>query len=327
MIKKETVLILGAGASAPYEFPSGQRLKDLVCHGADADVQHTGIDMHDYGRFKSALRLSGCSSVDTFLESRPEYIDFGKAAIATVLSPMEKTGNLFGKWDTIRLKPNISQDYRHNWPWYDFLLGVLCDGVPFSAIGDNKLSVITFNYDRSFEHFLFTALKNRYGKPDNECAKVLSRIPVVHVYGSLGKLEWQDGAKETNTVPYDSGSEPRYTKMAADSIQILHEGSENTSEFIMARELLNSAEQVLFLGFAYHPMNVARLGIGPQLRLPTLSRGTALGLSKERREHFDSLTQSKRPSGRPPGEQLVVGGSILIDTDAYTLLYNHVTFG
>ncbi len=321
MITKPTVLILGAGASAPYGFPSGQTLKDLVCHGHDSTIQETGIDLKEYDRFKSALGRSGCSSVDTFLESRPEYVDLGKTAIANVLLPMEQTSKLFDEWASIRLQPDASKRHQGNWSWYDFLLGVLCDGVPFDEIGNNRLSVITFNYDRSFEHFLFTALQNRYGKPDNECAKVLGRIPVVHVYGSLGRLEWQEGANETNTVPYNSRGKTQYTQVAAKNITILHEGTEKTPEFTTARQLLDSAAQVFFLGFGYHPVNLQRLGIHVNGNpLPNETKGTTLRLSKERRDRFDELTRKTRGGGHRGGI------SVLADCDAYTLLSEHVTF-
>ncbi len=329
MVNKETVLVLGAGASAPYGFPSGQRLADLICAAPRTTMDGTGISMQDYQLFKELLLRSGCSSVDAFLESRPEYLNIGKAAIGAILLPMEKTSNLFDKWAAIRLQPDISEEYRRNWPWYDLLLGILCNGVPFDEVGNNRLSVITFNYDRSLEHYLFTALKNRYGRPDDECAKVLGRIPILHVHGSLGKLQWQERANQTddNVVPYDSGGAVTYIQQATKTIVILHEGTDSTPEFIHARELLRSAEQVFFLGFGYHRVNLARLGIGPTLRLPADSRGTALGLSRETREHFNVLTQSKRDPRHPPGQDNLSGGHILEDTDAYSLLHNHATFG
>lgn len=222
---------------------------------------------------------------------------------------MERTSELFEKWDTIRLKPDVAQDYLRNWPWYDFLLGVLCDGVPFTAIGDSKLSIITFNYDRSLEHYLFTAVKNRYGKSDQECAEVIGRIPIVHVYGSLGKLTWQEGRNETNTVPYDSKGEATYIQVAAKVIEILHEGSESTQAFIRAHELLRSVQRVYILGFGYHPVNMKRLGISEASRLPQRSRSTALGLSAEKQQR---------------NRDLITMGDFFVDADVNSFLHDHV---
>ena len=36
--------------------------------------------------------------------------------------------------------------------------------TPFEDFEKNLVSVITFNYDRSLEQFLFISLKSRYGK-------------------------------------------------------------------------------------------------------------------------------------------------------------------
>lgn len=311
MVSLRTVLILGAGASVPYGFPSAQKLKDLICHDLPSKLANTGIDAAKFALFKSSLRRSGCLSVDSFLESRPEYAEVGKAAIAATLLPMEQTGELFDKWDTVRLKPSISQDYLRNWPWYDFLLGVLCDGVKFSAVGDNKLSVITFNYDRSLEHYLFTAVKNRYGESDHECAEAISRIPIVHVYGSLGRLEWQEGSDEANTVPYDSKGEAKHILTAARSIEILREGNEGTPAFVLARQLIKSAQRVYVLGFGYHPVNMERLGISVGSRLPLSSQSTALGLSAEKKRRNGGLVDRK---------------DFFVDADTYTLLHDHVVF-
>jgi hypothetical protein len=44
--------------------------------------------------------------------------------------------------------------------WYEKLFQLMADGGDF---GNNQLSVVTFNYDRSFEAFIFTALQNLYG--------------------------------------------------------------------------------------------------------------------------------------------------------------------
>jgi len=278
--------------------------------------------MHEYHRFTSALKHSGCASVDSFLEfCSDEWMDLGKVAIAAKLLPKERTSQLFDEWRGIRREPERAEAYEHNWPWYDLLIGVLCDGVRFDAVRDNSLSIITFNYDRSLEHFMFTALKNRYGKSDAECAKVLDCIRVRHVYGSLGKLEWQKGADETNTVPYDSPGETGHIQRAAKSITILHESIEDSPEFIAARELLESAEQVFFLGFGFHPVNLKRLGIHRgSILLPRETAGTAIDLVNDRRDYFDKITQPIRGGGHRNGT------SVLVDCDVYTLLHDYATF-
>ena len=151
MIAKPTVLILGAGASADYGFPTGRQLLLKICEEARPDAS-----LYDFlcnwmavprpliEQFAYALQNSAAPSVDLFLENRKDFEEIGKLAIAATLIPYE--------------------DYKAFLPtnkprWYETLFHLMVEGGRFE---DNKLSVITFNYDRSLEAFLFLALQNLY---------------------------------------------------------------------------------------------------------------------------------------------------------------------
>jgi len=55
----------------------------------------------------------------------------------------------------------------------------------FEEFGENSLSIITFNYDRSLEHFLSVALRNTYNKEAAEVESVLrEQIPIVAAIGN-----------------------------------------------------------------------------------------------------------------------------------------------
>lgn len=178
MIQKRTVLILGAGASAPYGFPLGQGLLNDICNTLfnKEDMKklfwEMGFDEEIRNEFIQALRFSGRTSVDAFLEHRKEFLDVGKAAIAAALIPFERHESLF------------PEDLK----WYQYLFMKL--NTSFEEFDLNLISIITFNYDRLIEHYLFTALKNSYGQSDERCAEKLSNIPIIHLYGRLGYLPW-----------------------------------------------------------------------------------------------------------------------------------------
>jgi len=61
--------------------------------------------------------------------------------------------------------------------WLDYLRNEL--DATFDDFGKNKLSIITFNYDRTVEQYLFTVLKNTYGRSDGECVEQLNKIVMV----------------------------------------------------------------------------------------------------------------------------------------------------
>jgi hypothetical protein len=99
---KRSVFVLGAGSSAVYQFPVGETLCRLVCDTLGSNDQY-GIDLRqwttfsdkDISRFCTQLRMSGQSSVDAFLEHRPEFLDLGKAAMAIILVGHEAPDRLW----------------------------------------------------------------------------------------------------------------------------------------------------------------------------------------------------------------------------------------
>ena len=173
MIKKPTVFILGAGASNPYGFPTGLGLSQSIIanlrplspnesRGKDdwvpfleKNFEITTEVMHSFAQELHYSRIS----VDAFLEHRPEYLQIGKLSIAMCLMAHEYEEKLF----------NAQRN------WFDYLRLKL--NAPFEEFGDNQLSIITFNYDRSIEQYLFMVLKHTYGKTTEQCAEQININP------------------------------------------------------------------------------------------------------------------------------------------------------
>ena len=253
MIQTPTVLVLGAGASMPYGFPSGHQLKKKIektpsyvyllpraaKNALEAQMWNRKCDL-----FRQALRLSPQPSVDAFLEHRRDHLDLGKRLMAHVLISLENPNSLY-------------PDDPH---WYQYLWQQM--GTSFDKFHKNKLSVITFNYDRSLEHFLFTALVKSYRLSKEDAAEQLKDIPITHVYGQLGLLEWQANKdEEANVIPYGGKPTAEVPLPAARGIQILAEGEEESEQFRKAHELLIQADRIYFLGFGYNDTNMKRLNL------------------------------------------------------------------
>lgn len=267
MITTPTVLVLGAGASCPYGFPIAGELKALICEAFSHPTakacqflgENTEHSADKFFEFRDAFLKSGQSSVDAFLEHRPDLLDVGKLAIAYCLVPFEDEAKLY--------QPDESRGGN----WYGYLWEKL--NSRFEEIGENKLSVITFNYDRSLEHFLLNAFHYSHNREFDECAQTLAKIPIIHVYGQL------------STCSYSSYPLQRYNQYrpepdrlinvgAARGITLLHE----EAEVAAVRDVLRHAKRICFLGFGYHALNVARLNIGGSLDLSTTIMGTMCGL-------------------------------------------------
>lgn len=173
------------------------RLLDIAGEKKDHE-QPYGVE--DFENFARDLWNSRLPSIDDFLFHRPEYSLIGKICILFVLSDYEdaKRFQPFSQIQGGTFVPGHQPPCEWKYPscgWYEYLFHCLREGTSgdFEKIKQNKLSIITFNYDRSLEHFLFTALQAIYGIQLNEgdIAEFFKRIPVKHVYGELGILSWK----------------------------------------------------------------------------------------------------------------------------------------
>ncbi len=249
MIAANTVLILGAGASKPYGFPTGRELLDIICKAMDevagSSVQtllDTGrVDSDHISRFREHLFKSSKQSVDAFVERQPDFLEIGKLTIAQALLPLERHVQLI---DICRRTDS----------WYQLLYNKMDSG--FDEFGENRLSILTFNYDRSLEEYLFTALKYSYNRDDKATKKVLRRIPIVHLYG---QLSIHPAMSDDPSLTRAYGSNPNNFVQAAEGIKIISDVDPDDDDFKLAHDLLSKAERVCFLGFGYDEMNITRL--------------------------------------------------------------------
>lgn len=255
MIEKKSVLILGAGASKPYGFPLGSELRDAVI-GQAKEIRRVkseldlGFESSDYQSFSKNLSHSGYSSVDAFLEENTEWDWVGKPAIALQLlaSELHCEHKLF--------PPHQPSDH-----WYEKLWQHL-KAPSWASFKKNKLSIITFNYDRSLEHYLTTVLCRNYGISCEVAFRGLKNLPFIHVHGDLGPYLTRKQEPDFGQLLEQS----RYDR-AKRGIRIVHEDRGNTGVFKRARTVISQAEKVFFVGFGYHPQNMAKLGFREQKSL------------------------------------------------------------
>jgi hypothetical protein len=295
MFTEKTVLVLGAGASAPYDFPSGEGLVTAIIKGIGNreglfKCVHESFHKQPADEFADRLLYSGATSVDAFLEKdeNAKFRDVGKSSIAAALLPKEDASSLFG-------------EYGRN--WYRQLLALLLEECPFSNVGTNNLSVVTFNYDRSLEYYLVTALHKHYGRPIAECYAALRPIKIIHVYGKLGRLRWEEqderATGEPVPAPVDYGEQAtqgtEYDRLFAQrdllsrvsrNIQIISESVDETDRLKEAVGLLRESARVFMLGFGVHPTNLRRLKLETLIKAQVI-RCTTHNLPAHRRRLLD----------------------------------------
>jgi hypothetical protein len=267
VITQPTVLVLGAGTSIPYGYPSGIGLVKDIFANITSNVWrevylNCGVDHKEMDALKLELYLSQRPSIDAFLEHRNEFLKAGKTAIALSLLSREV--------------PDIFNGFEiREQGIYHYLYNSL--SASWEEFKENKLSIVTFNYDRSLEFFLFSALKHSYNKSDTEIADAMQNIPIIHVHGSLGPLPWQ----ESGGIPYYplfGKNDDRFqivsrVKLAVDNIVIVSEAKPKSREFVSAAKCISEAARVYFLGFGYYRVNLERLGLsGLNFFDPSLER-------------------------------------------------------
>ncbi|MFO8007761.1 MAG: hypothetical protein R6V05_08505 [Candidatus Brocadiia bacterium] len=294
MIEEPTVFVLGAGASAVYGFPTGGKLRDEIVQGllsgrdlrgarvADLSrvLQELGHSKEQIGRFAERPRLSAHPSVDVFLEHNPDCLPLGKRAIAITLMRYEQESQLF----------------RNGLHWYRYVRGRL--GATGEEVAQSNVVFVTFNYDRSLEHFLFQAIRHaEQDMTDDKARAVLQEVPVLHVYGQLAKLPWQENADSSNSRAYSSDRNPETVAKAADGIVIMRERDQPSPGLVEARQRIRDAKWVVFLGFGYYEENLRRLGLDG-CRDDVAVLGTTFGMGHGEYAQAHNLLEDLLPKGQ-----------------------------
>src|SRR5690606_33886225 len=100
-------------------------------------LQASGFSVHEIDNFQQALAGSPRSTIDRFLELRPEFAPIGKLAIAATIS-------FYDARCRFKRRANTQHLYRR---LYEALF-------PHPKQPNRSIRIITFNYDRSLEKYL-----------------------------------------------------------------------------------------------------------------------------------------------------------------------------
>jgi hypothetical protein len=236
------VLVLGAGSSFGLGYPTGEGLRkkifDLSSENHQPIRESAGLDIPELADFTKEFQRSQILSVDSFLARRPEYGEVGKRAIATVLLDCEDENKFW------------NGDNSDN--WMQIVHNSLLD-KDLSNHSFRELSVITFNYDRSFEHYMLGALVASYGVSIQEAEEKVKELELVHVYGSLGKVF----PSEIGYHQYLPRVFPERVRHAADEIRVIPESRNSDPTLVKAREILSKATHIMFLGYGFDRENTS----------------------------------------------------------------------
>jgi len=310
MTDKKTVFVLGAGASCPYGYPSGSHLRERICLSMDATghgelVKAVGNDRL-VGDFKRTFESSSTKSIDLFMARNLNLAPVGKYIIAFETFRAEQDSQFREQAEWLqeaykRRHPNdvgreayLKRKDFQGGDWYLYLFNRLTEGlVNLPDFSDGRVSFVTFNYDRSLEHFLYESLRNSFTEvPEDNIVQSLRKLKILHVYGQIAPLKWQDSDLGVDYRPQISES---LLQKTAANIKTIYEQKESP-DINEALRLLSQAGQIFFLGFGFAPenMGVLRLpGVIPQVNCHVY--GTALGLYETELKRMSNSIKERFP--------------------------------
>ena len=305
---KSIVLVLGAGASKEVGLPIGTELKSEIARLLDIRFQDGLKKQSGDCQVIEALRLIASNaedqpgqinpyqrmcwwirdampqaiSIDNFIDchvDEPKIAVCGKLAIARAILAAEAKSTLIVDKTNIRNKLDF---VKNSETWFNSFFQRLTEncGVEDLPARLRSVGVITFNYDRCFEHYLFNAIQNYYGVPPEKSAALLESLEIHHPYGMVGGLPWM---RRPPSIYF--GADVHVSELVAVSRQLrtFTEGTNpNVSDIESIRATVSGARTLAFLGFAFHRLNMELLfgAASSGATKPTQALfGSALGIS------------------------------------------------
>ncbi|MDG2004538.1 MAG: hypothetical protein P8J20_14540 [Novosphingobium sp.] len=187
---------------------------------------------------------------------------------------------------------------------------LVTSGVPRSKVEQSldDLSIISFNYDRSIEHFLPYAMVVAFGMSLKEAQEIVgAKLNIIHPYGTVGRLPWQAG----EMPDCEWGTEqPWNIHNLAQQIRTSSEVVRDHQGLLTIRGMVSNAKRIVFLGFGFQPQNVDILVDYSLSHDPELV-ATVYGLSQTNRISVTKML--KRKTGIEDDELLLIMNAKCID--------------
>jgi hypothetical protein len=146
----------------------------------------------------------GVPSIDdvlTWFSSRKEVVELGKVAIAHEILKGERASHLYNldNAEGLAAKTKVGST------WMPHFLSMVMDGHPdeYAERAFETVAIVNFNYDRTIEHFLYSALQYKFGLPEGRANGIVRDINIIRPYGSLGHLPWQGDS----SLPFGGGKD------------------------------------------------------------------------------------------------------------------------
>ncbi len=288
-----TVLILGAGASKDFHPDMGTGLdlaEGILSRVTEEHLRPNSrylsiilekynpnnINYEDRKKFRDDFAKhmevkEWNSSIDAFLSNNKneKFLSLGKFVVAFHIMGYEGAS---------------LQNYGKKYTWL-YQLALKIEKKMQETGSLENLKIITFNYDRLVEDYLYRYF-TRMGEWNKSLHDFLTDN-IIHVYGSLGKLPWQDDKKFTVYGLDNNCWENMNSTM--DNFELMYEERNNgkiKAQKKVAHRWLKESNRVYCLGFGFDNDNMGYLNT---LSVKNTIISTARGLSDEQKKNVKNV--------------------------------------
>lgn len=252
-MQTKTLFILGAGASAPYKLPLGERLIYEIANTIEEfqNLPELAKDFltHEqyYRSLPSILRRSRSATIDSFLrDSRHRNLLI--AAMASTIWKYEDTAL------------HSTQPFEDDWIAWLYHNKLERKPDNFSA---NNVLFLSFNYDRLPEALLATMMANLYDYPASYClervrSKVNGLDRFFHVHGSIGPALHPVDSLDGDGYHVRSFYEPTLIKNSSESsLATMFDPPDGNTQTEIDRRIM-WADNIYLIGLGFHKEIVDR---------------------------------------------------------------------
>jgi hypothetical protein len=277
----KTLFVVGAGASTEVEgLPIGSGLASSIAEALNFKIVRSGVTggdneiydailglgahgqtQKDSGKYLKAAKhirdaMSQAISIDNYIDQQKGNKEIELCAKLAIVRTILKAESQSKLYRNLQRAGNL--DFNHaviRESWFASLWKRITENCTAKDLEYRfrNVAFIIFNYDRCIEQYVYHSIQNSYPTVSaEEAAKLVKCIDIFHPYGTVGSLPWQ---QLENAIEY--GGEPNVNQLRklADQIKTFTEGI-HSDELISIRSLMMTSHRIVFLGFAFHKINL-----------------------------------------------------------------------
>lgn len=330
MLENSTLIVLGAGAHAPYFLPTSNELLEYIQNRfpnyiqrlltTSPEIVYSATKLID--EFCKQIEHIGFSTIDRWIASNRQFEFLAKAAIAYAL--IEILENPVDNSKRNHRNPRIYKNTERGGDWFRVFFEQLTRDIitvsDLERLLSSNIKFVTFNYEHFFEYLFFLRLNSSYSDLISDVSykelrnKVYHKFLPTHINGAL-KMNTRFNVRKPE--------EPLYTYFSYSDLQYISSGIYTLGTEVESNNRINpyEYENIFFLGFGYDDENLKRLGF---LESAPPYQGKIYGTAFNMKE--EKITLIKQRLSILIGQKRIKDNKIIIENkDSYQLLSDYLT--